>query len=116
MLQVKYKIWLYEDGKIFGQGPYNLLRGVEGKGSLSEAAKSMDMSYNKAFNLIKGIEDKLEIKLLESKSGGTKGGGSQLTMEAKKLMEAYEKFYLECEQSINSIFNKYFKDINLSEL
>lgn len=109
MLQVKYKIWLYNEGKLFGQGPYNLLKGVKEKGSLSEAAKSMDMSYNKAFNLIKGIEDKMGMKMLASKTGGTKGGGSQLTMEAENLMEAYEKFYSECEQSINSIFNKYFK-------
>ena len=92
MLQVKYKVWLDDDGIIFGKGPYNLLNGVKDKGSLSVAAKSMGMSYNKAHNLIKKIEERLGFKLLVSKSGGTKGGGSYITEEAENLMKTYESF------------------------
>jgi molybdate transport system regulatory protein len=113
MLKVKYKIWLDEEGKIFGQGPYNLLRGVKDKGSLSEAAKCMGMSYNKAYNLVKGIEDRVGFKLITSKSGGNKGGGSVLTDKAENLILAYEKFFSECEESIQSLFLKYFKDKSL---
>lgn len=109
MLEVKYKIWLDNDGKIFGKGPYELLKGVRDKKSLSESARSMGMSYNKAYNLIKEIEGRLGYKLISSQSGGTKGGSSSLTREAEDLIEVYEKFMHECEQSIHDIFNKYYE-------
>lgn len=110
MFEVKYKIWLDKDGKVFGKGPYCLLKGIREKGSLSKSAKSMGMSYNKAFNLVKDIEDRLGFKLLTSKSGGTKGGGSILTEEAENLIKVYEEFFQECEQSIHEIFSRHFID------
>lgn len=116
MLEVKYKIWLDKDGKAFGQGPYCLLKGIKDKGSLSESAKCLGMSYNKAFNLIKDIEARLGYKLLTSRSGGTKGGGSSLTAEAENLIKVYEEFFNECEQSIHEIFNKHFGDKDLSDI
>lgn len=109
MLELKYKIWLEQNGKVFGKGPYELLRGVRDKGSLSEAAKSMDMSYNKAFNLVKDIEKRLGFGLICSKTGGTGGGGSELTVEAEELMAKYEVFAKECEDSLDKIFEKYFR-------
>lgn len=113
MLEVRYKIWLDKDGKVFGKGPYCLLKGIKENGSLSKSAKCMGMSYNKAFNLIRDIEDRLGFKLLTSKSGGTRGGGSSLTEKAENLIEEYEKFFSECEQSIREIFDKHFKDKDL---
>jgi molybdate transport system regulatory protein len=111
VLQLKYKIWFDKDGKVFGQGPYKLLMGIREKGSLSESAKNLGMSYNKAYNLIKDIEDKLGFSLVTSKSGGAKGGGSQLTGEAENLMKVYNDFCCECEESLQKIFDKYFLDI-----
>lgn len=110
MLEIRYKIWLERDGKAFGKGPFLLLKGVKESGSLSEAAKAMGMSYNKAYNLIRQIEGRLGYKLIESKSGGTKGGGSSLTKEAEELMRVYGEFFTECERSIQEIFTRFFKD------
>lgn len=106
MLQIKYKIWLDDGGKIFGPGPYTLLCKVRETGSLSEAAKSMGMSYNKAFNLIKTIEGRLGFKLIISQTGGKKGGGSQLTEKADDMISLYETLTSECEQSLKNIFDK----------
>jgi molybdate transport system regulatory protein len=111
MYNLKYKIWLDNNGVIFGTGPYTLLKGVEEKGSLAGAAKAMNMSYNKAHNLIKKIEARLGFQLLDSKPGGAGGGISQLTAEAESLMSVYEQFYNECKESLNIIFEKYFSDL-----
>jgi molybdate transport system regulatory protein len=108
MLQLKYKIWIDDEGKIFGKGPYQLLKGVKEKGSLSESAKNLNMSYNKAFNLIKDIENRLGYKLILTKSGGSKGGGSSITEDAEALMEKYDAFIKECNESLNLIFEKHF--------
>lgn len=108
MYQVKYKIWMEKEGKVFGKGPYDLLAGIKKYGSLAEAAKSIDMSYNKAFNLIKAIEKRLGYRLIITKTGGSGGGGSQLTAEAEALMSKYLQFIDECDEQINIIFKKHF--------
>jgi len=110
MLEMKYRIWLEQDGKIFGKGPYRLLKGVRENGSLSEAAKAMGMSYNKAYNLIRLIEGRLGFRLIDSKSGGTKGGGSVLTTEAEKLIASYEEFSADCERCLREIFERHFEN------
>lgn len=110
MIELKYKIWLEKDGKVFGRGPYELLKGIKEKGSLMEAAKDMNMSYNKAFNLIKDIEKKLGYELRTSTRGGYCHGGAALTEEAEKLMQQYEAFIDECDTCLNQIFRQYFKE------
>lgn len=108
MYNLRYKIWLDKGGTVFGSGSYLLLKGVRDEGSLSKAAKAINMSYNKAHNLTKKIENRLGFQLLKSRPGGAGGGFSQLTDEAEELMSLYEQFYCECEKSLNDIFKKYF--------
>lgn len=108
MFKLKYKIWIDKEGKVFGKGPYDLLSGVEKYGSLSESAKILNMSYNKAFNLIKDIEKKLGYELISTKIGGINGGGSKLTKKAKEIMDKYKRFIDECEVCLEPIFKKYF--------
>lgn len=108
MYQLKYKIWIEKEGKLFGKEPYDLLAGVKEYGSLSESAKSINMSYNKAFNLIKDIEKRFGSKLIIAKAGGRGGGGSQLTEQAEELMSKYLQFIDECDESLSIIFNKHF--------
>ena len=108
MFEFRYKIWLEKEGKVFGKGPYELLNKIKTTGSLAEAAKSMKMSYNKAFNMIKAIEKKLGYELLISKRGGNDRGSSILTAEAEALMIKYDAFIRECETSLQEIFIKHF--------
>ena len=108
MYQLKYKIWLENEGKVFGKGPYELLKGVKMYGSLSESAKSIKMSYNKAFHLMKDIEKRLGYSLMTAKTGGSGGGGSKLTEEAEELLTKYEAFLGECDTELQRIFLKFF--------
>ncbi|WP_237737352.1 winged helix-turn-helix domain-containing protein [Clostridium carboxidivorans] len=110
MVKLKYKIWLQDEGRTFGKGVYNLLIGVKNLGSLSEAAKSMGMSYNKAHNLIKNAGKRLGFELLVSKSRGNKGGGSILTPEAEDFIKTYNEFLDECNEALQDIFSKHFKN------
>ncbi|MEF9934155.1 MAG: LysR family transcriptional regulator [Clostridium sp.] len=103
-----FKLWIDNDGKVFGKGPLLLLEEVEKTGSLSEAAKVMGMSYNKAHTLIKRIEKNIETKLLIKKIGGVNGGSSTLTEEAKELILSYKNFHSECEEFIEKSFKKNF--------
>jgi len=105
---LKYKIWLDSDGKVFGVGPCQLLQGIAETGSLVSAARAMNMSYSQAYNLIKALERRLGFALIASQAGGSGGGGSELTPEARELMTTYQSFSIECHQALTALFVKYF--------
>jgi len=108
-MKAGYKLWLDENGKAFGQGPYQLLENIERCGSLNEAAAKMDMSYSRAWKLINTIEKRLGFRLLRRETGGVQGGGSFLTEEAKELMKRYDAFSKEAEDTINKLYLKHFE-------
>lgn len=107
-MKIASKIWLENNGKAFGEGPFQLLRLVGEKGSLSQAAKSLNMSYQKAWVIIRKSEERLGFPLLDRKIGGVAGGGSQLTETGKEFMENYSRFREEAKKKLNAVFNKYF--------
>jgi molybdate transport system regulatory protein len=107
-MKIKFKVWLDQNGKAFGNGPLELLKKVEKTGSLRKAAGQMHMSYSKAWHLIQILEGRLGFSLLDKKIGGASGGGSVLTPESKDLMAHYEKFQKEVKESLNRIFKKHF--------
>jgi len=110
-LKLRYKIWIEKNGeKVFGDGPLDILYRVERTGSLRQAALEINMSYSQAWNLIKGLEERLGLKLLKRKVGGKRGGGSEITQEAGELMIKFKLFRGEADQSLNSLYKKIFKE------
>jgi molybdate transport system regulatory protein len=111
MMRVVYKVWLDRGGKAFGDGPYELLKGIEKTGSLHQAAAEMGMSYSKAWRLIGILEKRLGFPLLERKIGGPSGGGSQITPKAKEFMRRYEKFRAEVKELTERAYQKHFRSL-----
>ncbi len=107
-MEMRYKIWLDQDGKAFGTGPYNILVNVEKEGSLNEAARKMGMSYSKAWKIVNMVEKRLGIKFLLRKIGGNEGGGSYLTEEGKAFMERYAAFRKEADEALAKIYERYY--------
>ena len=107
-MKIGYKIWLDHAGKAFGEGPYELLIRVKKTKSLHQAARQMGMSYSKAWHLIRSLEEKLGFILLERRTGGLSGGGSQITPMAEDLMKHYERFREEVKMSLERIFQRHF--------
>jgi len=105
IMEYRFRVWLSnEDKKIFGEGPFRLLKKVEELGSLRQASISMNMSYSKAWKILRNIEEEMSILVLERAVGGENGGGSKITEEAKQLMNKYEMLKLNIEKAIeNSI-------------
>lgn len=107
-LKIAYKVWLDNNGKAFGEGPYQLLKHIETTGSLHQAAIEMKMSYRKAWTTLKAIETKLGFPLLERKVGGIAGGGSHITEQGLHLMKHYEDFRIEVKKSLEKLYQKHF--------
>ncbi len=108
MLKVACKIWLDDEGKAFGEGPYELLRRVEQTNSLHEAAVQMGMSYSKAWKLIQMIETRLGMAVLAKKIGGLSGGGSYVTPQGKEFLKRYERFREEAREAVEEVYQKHF--------
>jgi molybdate transport system regulatory protein len=110
MMKVAHKIWLDNEGKAFGDGPYELLKRVEKTNSLHEAAHQMGMSYSKAWKLIQMMEKRLGFILLDKKVGGLSGGGSHVTPEGKKFLKRYERFKRDVAEAIENVYKRHFGD------
>ncbi len=108
MYKLCYKLWLDKDGKVFGQGPYKILLGIQATGSLAQAARMLNMSYSQAHTMIKNLSKKLGFPLVYSKTGGASGGETRLTQESLELLEIYGCFYNECEELIEDAFRRHF--------
>ncbi len=97
---IKYKVWLEKDGDIvIGMGKEKLLKEIEKTGSISAAARKLGLSYKKAWQYIKSMEKRLGMKLVKTKSGGFRGGGSQLTDEAKELLKEFDEILKHFEKT-----------------
>lgn len=107
-LHCALKIRLAKDELFFGPGVLDLLRMTEKYESLNAAAKSMNLSYSKAYRMIVDTEKAMGFKLLERKIGGANGGGSTLTPECIEFLKTYEEFSKEVEENTDSLFAKYF--------
>ena len=111
ILKLRYKLWIEKDGeKVFGDGPLDILHRVEGTGSLRQAAAEINMSYSQAWNLMKDLEKRLGFNLLKRKVGGKKGGGSEITEEARELMMKFKIFRKRADRSLNSLYKKVFQE------
>jgi len=115
-MKVAYKVWLDNDGKAFGEGPYQLLKRIEEKGSLHQAAMDMKMSYRKAWRTLHAIEEKLGFALLDRHVGGVSGGGSQITDAGRELMKNYEGFRNDVREALDAVYKKHFESGNKRRL
>ena len=94
--------------KFFGEGPAQLLLGLEKSGSLRAAAQAMDMAYTKALKLVNHAETVLGFPLISRTTGGKSGGGSVLTSEGKKWLTRYEAYRDACIRENQRLYREHF--------
>lgn len=109
-LHCALQIRLAKEEIFFGPGVLSILKLTQQYESLNAAAKKMNLSYSKAFKMIKGTEEALGFKLLDRKIGGSNGGGSTLTPECIEFLENFDAFDKELNEISSELFGKYFKE------
>jgi molybdate transport system regulatory protein len=76
-------------GRALGPGKIQLLETIDKTGSISEAGRSLGMSYRRAWRLVDDMNSCFHDPVLETQAGGAFGGGTTLSPLGKKLIERY---------------------------
>jgi len=100
--QINSRIWIgSEKGMLFGDGRIALLLEIQKHGSISKAAKSMEMSYKKAWRLVDEMNKHSKKPLVKQQVGGKGGGGTVLSEAGKNAIRIYTKLKQKQREFLN---------------
>ena len=95
------RIWIDgPEGTFLGYGRIVLLERVGEYGSITQAAKSMDMSYRHAWELVDSMNRQAPGPLVEAATGGKGGGGARLTDDGEKAIDFFWELYSDFHEYI----------------
>jgi molybdate transport system regulatory protein len=96
---VRLRLMLGEEIAL-GPGKAELLEAIGACGSISAAAKSLDMSYRRAWLLVETMNACFDTPLVSSAKGGKGGGGAAVTAEGQRLLAAFREMEREVLQLV----------------
>ena len=79
----------FDDVHAVGPGKIALLERMRDCGSLSQAARDLDISYRRAWQLLESLNTSFEEPVIVTSVGGKGGGGSEITPLGLALIENY---------------------------
>ncbi|MDC0651903.1 LysR family transcriptional regulator [Alphaproteobacteria bacterium] len=91
-----------------GPGKVLLLESILVKGSITAAAKELGMSYRKAWNLIKEINEASYTKIVNTSTGGKGTGGATISKNGVAFIKSFRKI----EKKVLLEFNKEKKELD----
>ncbi|MEZ0274575.1 MAG: winged helix-turn-helix domain-containing protein, partial [Roseimicrobium sp.] len=97
------------DNLTLGPGKVELLAHIAETGSISEAARRMDMSYNRAWLHVKAMNEGFREPLVNSSRGGIEKGGAALTDLGREVLELYQKLTAESLKATRATWNRLSK-------
>lgn len=84
-----------------GPGKADLLRAIAETGSISAAARRMEMSYRRAWLLVDTMNQAFQTPLVETATGGSHGGGARVTEFGKDILERYQRMEAKATASVS---------------
>lgn len=83
-----------------GPGKADLLEAIAQSGSISAAARSMGMSYKRAWDLVDTMNQSFRRPLVNTATGGAQGGGAAITEFGRDVLERYRALETKATQSV----------------
>lgn len=75
--------------RALGPGKVRLLETIERTGSISQAGRTLGMSYRRAWLLVDDLNRCFRQPVVTTKPGGARGGGAALTRFGRELIKSY---------------------------
>ncbi|MCJ2181977.1 winged helix-turn-helix domain-containing protein [Novosphingobium sp. 1949] len=87
---LKIKLQIYSGEEIaMGPGKADLLDAIAEQGSISAAARTLEMSYRRAWLLVDAMNRCWKEPLVETAPGGSARGGARLTPYGRGILQLY---------------------------
>lgn len=103
MLKVRLRIDFGDENAV-GPGKIALLERMRDTGSLSQAARELDMSYRRAWQLLESLNTSFREPVILTSVGGKGGGGSVVTELGEALIDAYRRLEREASAKAGEYF------------
>jgi molybdate transport system regulatory protein len=87
-IDVKVRL-LHDDEIAMGPGKADLLEAIAATGSISAAARSMNMSYRRAWLLVDVMNRTFRAPLVVGAAGGHQGGGAGVTDAGRAVLAQF---------------------------
>lgn len=101
---IKGRLWFDVGGETYlAPGRVTLLERIDEYGSITKAARSMDMSYRHAWLLVDDMNRKAPEPLVVRATGGRGGGGTLLTDEGKKALKKFNELQMKLKNFIEEL-------------
>lgn len=106
-MQWRGRLWLEgEEGTFLGYGRVVLLERIKESGSLAQAARTMDMSYKHAWDLLASMNRQAGCKLVETSRGGKSGGGAKLTATGEMAISVFWEYHAQFQAVLQEMTAK----------
>jgi molybdate transport system regulatory protein len=86
-----------------GPGKIDLLESIEREKSISSAARSMGMSYRRAWSLVDDLNQLFGVAVVETSIGGSSRGGAALTPFGQKLIRTFRKAQVRTDRAAQKL-------------
>jgi len=90
-----------------GPGKASLLEAIAESGSISESARRLGMSYRRAWLLVDTMNRCFREPLVESATGGHRGGGARVTEFGRHVLDHYRVLEARVERSLDGILEDF---------
>ena len=98
---------LLGDAASLGPGKIELIDAIEKAGSISGAAKLMNMSYRRAWNLVDSINHDFTEEIIITSAGGKGGGGAVVTELGLEIITRYRQLESNALESVREELDKF---------
>lgn len=96
-MEPQFNVWFEVDGEVAAsRWRMRLLDAIGEQGSITAGAEAMGVPYRVAWQKIHEMEERLGEPLLDTTTGGSKGGGARLTDAGRFHVDRMRRF---CDRS-----------------
>lgn len=100
-----------DDTIVMGPGKADLLEAIGRTGSIRAAADELEMSYMRAWSLVRTMNAAFRSPLVEKERGGAAQGGAQLTERGRNVLGLYRKMEEKAARAIRGEWDTMKKDL-----
>ena len=96
-----------DQGAFLGHTRVRLLEAIEARGSISQAAPQVPLSYKAAWDAVDAMNSLADQPLVQRSAGGRAGGGTVLTEHGRRLVAMYRAVHAQYQAALDHLAGQF---------